>query len=60
MRTGHITMLTQRYAFAVQPRDDTGDPACLFHKQVLRQFLLEIPPSQAPREIRCFSCLDGN
>lgn len=53
-------MLTQRYAFAVQPRDDTGDPACLFHKQVLRQFLLEIPPSQAPREIRCSSCLDGN
>jgi len=33
MKTGHITLLTQRYAFAAQLRDDIGNPARLFHKQ---------------------------
>lgn len=61
MRTGHITLLTQRYVFAVQARGDTDDPACLVSQaEVLHQFLLEITPSQAPHEKRCFSCLAGN
>lgn len=61
MRMGHIALLTQRYVLAVQPRGDTDDPACLVSQaEVLHQFLLEITPSQAPHEKRCFSCLGGN
>ncbi|KAJ7409390.1 hypothetical protein BTVI_56515 [Pitangus sulphuratus] len=56
--SGHITLLTQRYAFAMQPRDDTVDTVC-FTSRRLRQVLLEIPPSQAPHKNQWFSCLDG-
>lgn len=60
MRTGHISLLTQRYALW----QSTGMvqlalPVCLTRK-ALRKFLLLIPPSQEPCEKQCFICLDGN